>query len=427
MTNPKQDYISLEEAFSWLKNGDTVVTAMACAEPQRFFQNAGPHIKQLEQIKLYCANPTQPYEMFQDDSFQKHIELRTMFLTASVRDLQDKSHVQYIPQHLSQWASNILSQGEVDLFWGSCSLPDERGFVSLGPANCYEYDMLRRAKKVVLEANPNIPFTHGTTCIPLGMIDGLVQSQAKLPTYKFPEPDETDRKIASYVAEIVPDEATIQLGIGSIPNALVLALKNKKNLGIHTEMINDAILDLFRLGVVTGQAKSIWPNKIIGAFAYGSQDLYNFLDQNPLVELHSASIVNDPYRIGRNHKMTSINTAVEVDITGQVCSESIGHLELSGVGGATDTHVGAQRSEGGRGIIALKSMTKKGLSKIVPELKPGAKVSISRNDVDTIITEFGIAQLKGQTVSQRSERLIAISHPSVREELRSKAKQFGYL
>jgi acyl-CoA hydrolase len=247
-----------------------------------------------------------------------------------------------------------------------------------------------------------------------------------LPTLTRPTLGEDDRAIGALVADLIPTGATLQLGIGSIPDALGEALYEKKDLGIHTEMINDTMMELTEKGVITGAHKTIWPGKMIGAFAYGTKKLYDFLSSNPLVELHPASVVNDPYRIGRNHLMTSINTAIEVDLTGQVVSESIGHHEVSGVGGASDTHVGAQRSEGGQGIIAINSKSKTH-SKIVFELKPGAKVSVSRNDVDTIVTEHGVARLKGRSVAERTRSMIAIAHPEFRDELAYKAKQNGYI
>jgi acyl-CoA hydrolase len=236
-----------------------------------------------------------------------------------------------------------------------------------------------------------------------------------------------DHIIAGYVADLVRDGSTIQLGIGGIPNAIGLALRGKKDLGVHTEMINDTMMDLYLAGVITGKKKTIWPGKIVGAFAYGTRELYDFISDNPVVELQPASVVNDPYRISRNYRMVSINSAVEVDVTGQVCSESVGHMELSGVGGAWETHIGAQRAEDGRGIIAMRSTTPDGKrSKIVFELQPGGKVSVSRNDVDTVVTEFGVARLLGKSAAARVEALVAIAHPDFRTELREKARAARY-
>jgi acyl-CoA hydrolase len=307
-------------------------------------------------------------------------------------------------------------------------MPDGRGFVSLGVNACYEPEILRRAKCVILELNPYMPVTSGATAVHLDEVDYLIEQTHELPVSGSALPSPEEDKIASYVAELVPDEATIQLGIGGIPNAVGKALVGRKDLGVHTELINDAIMHLYEAGAINGSKKTMWAGKITGAFVYGSKRLYEFVDRNPGVELQPASLVNDPARVARNHRMTSINTAVEVDLTGQVCSESIGHREISGVGGATDTHVGAQHAVAGRGIIALRSATKDGkTSKIVPALATGAKVSISRNDIDTVVTEYGIAELAGKNVSQRARAMIAIANPVFREELMHMAKKEGYL
>jgi acyl-CoA hydrolase len=276
--------------------------------------------------------------------------------------------------------------------------------------------------------NPRIPFTYGSTLVPVSWVTGLIKSEHRLPTLSKPEISEEDRAIAGHVAELIEDGSTLQFGIGGIPNALGAILEQRRDLGIHTEMINDTIMHLCQSGAVNGRLKSIWPGRTVGAFAFGSEDLYEFCHHNAGLEFHPASVVNDRDRIGRNTKMISINTAVEVDLTGQVCSESVGHRELSGVGGATDTHVGAQRSSGGKGIVALRSRNAKtDESKIVFELKPGAKVSISRNDIDTVVTEYGVAKLRGRTVAQRVREMVGIAHPDEREELLRQARGCGYL
>lgn len=421
------NYLSINEALHFIKSGTNVVAAMAAAEPRLLFEHIGKHCLGLEKVTLNCANPGRDYPCFSDPALLGKLELKVMFLTHSVRRRHGQGRVHYVPQHLSQWVRNLHRGPQVDVFWGSCTPPDARGFVSLGPGSCYEPEVLRQAKTVILEVNPQMPVTSGATHVPTSWVSAFVEADHPLPTLARTEPDATDHKIAELVATLVPNEATIQLGIGGIPNAIGKALASRRNLGVHTEMINDTIMDLYSQGVITGRAKTIWPGKIVGAFIYGSQGLYEFSHDNPVIELQPASVVNDPYRIGRNHKMISINTAVEVDITGQVCSESIGHEELSGVGGAADTHIGAQRSEGGRGIIALRSHSKGGEAKIVFELKPGAKVSISRNDIDTIVTEYGIAELAGRSVAERVRALVAVAPPSARDELLHKARSHGYL
>ncbi len=425
-----QKLISLDHALDLLvRQGPRMVTSMAAAEPQLLFSKLHEVVeRRSERLRVYCANPSRRYECFTESCHNGKIECVLMFLTESVRAVQGPT-VQYFPHHLSQWLSAINSGGEpIDTFWGSCSLPDERGFVSLGPSNCYESEVIRQAKFKVLEVNPNIPMTYGSTIVPISDIDYFVESEARLPVLQRPSSDATDFVIADYVADLVRDGSTIQLGIGSIPNAIGKALESKKNLGVHTEMMNDTMMDLYRKGVITGQAKTRWPRKMVAAFAYGTEELYRFIDRNPLVEFHPASVVNDSYRIGMNHQMVSINSAVEIDLTGQVCSESVGHRELSGVGGASDTHVGAQRSIGGKGIIAMKSTAShESYSKIAFELKPGAKVSVSRNDIDTVVTEFGVARLKGKTVSERVLAMIGIAHPKFREELSHQARAARYI
>ncbi|MCB9228864.1 MAG: 4-hydroxybutyrate--acetyl-CoA CoA transferase [Deltaproteobacteria bacterium] len=423
------DVMPVEAALKrFVRDHAVVVTAMAASEPGGFFSGVHQVLQDCTGVVIWCANPSRSYEVFHDQSLDGRVELRPLFLTASVRDHQSQPHVHYVPQHLSQWVRNILFRcPKIDLFWGSCSVPDSRGFVSLGPGVCYEAELLRKAEHVVLEINPAIPFTHGATTVPLRMVSAFVERSGPLPESLWKQPDEEDQKIAAFVADLIQDGSTLQLGIGSIPDALTDALMNKKHLGIHTEMINNSIQKLIEAGVVDGSQKTIWPDKVVGSFAFGTAELYQFLDRNPVIELHPASVVVDPWRIGRNHRMVSVNSAVEIDMTGQVCSESIGHLELSGIGGAFDTHTGAQRSPDGRGIIALKSTTRQGVSKIVSELQPGAKVSISRNDLDTVVTEYGVAELKGRSVAARAEQLIAVAHPSFRDQLRYSARKNGYL
>ena len=419
---------TLDDAFALLPKTGHIVVSMAAAEPAQFFDNLHTHANRFSGLNIHCANPTRPYPCFAETSLSEHLHFNVMFLTSAVRNLQGHNLVHYVPQHLSRWSQNISRRHDIDVFWGTCSLPTHNGFVSLGVNACYEPELLRKAKRVILEINPHMPIVYGDTFVPVEQVDLFLKTERPLPVLSPEPPGAEDRQIAQYISELVPDGATIQLGIGSIPNAVGECLTNKKNLGIHTELFTESMRVLYEHGVVTGAEKTLWPRKMIATFVYGSQSLYNFVGENPAVELHPASIVNDPNRVCRNHKMISINTAVEVDITGQVCSESVGHRELSGVGGAADTHIGAQRSQGGRGIIALRSLTTDGLSsKICFELKAGAKVSISRNDIYTMVTEFGVAELIGLSVAERAKALIRIAHPSMREQLQLSAQKAGYI
>lgn len=418
-----------EFAMGCVRSGSHVVTAMAAAEPQEFFKRIASHCASLDGVEVSCANPSAAYEAFTRADLVGRLELRVMFLTKHVRALQGRgAALHYIPQHLSQWAKHLRERRPIDVFWGSCSLPDANGFVNLGPSACYELECLLAAKEVVLEVNPNLPAVLGATAVHKSQVTHFVEAGAALPAQEREEADEVDCAIAERIAEMVPDGATIQLGIGSLPNAIGAAFREKRDLGVHTELVSDALMDLMKQGVVTGLRKTLWPGKAIGSFAFGSRDLYDYLHLNSAFEFHPAALVNDSAQIGKNSHMISINSAVEVDITGQVCSESVGHLELSGVGGAYETHVGAQRSDGGLSIIALRSTTATGQrSKIVFELQPGAKVSISRNDVDTVVTEYGVACLRGRSVAERAVALAEIAAPQFREELLKQARAVGYV
>lgn len=423
----KEKLLTLPHAVNLIKSDDQVVTSMAAAEPRGFFDVIAKRAAQLDGVRVACANVMHDYDCFRPE-LRGHIDFELMFLSPAMRSRHVSGNISYLPGHLSQWVENILSRSHVNVFWGVCSMPDERGFVSLGTGAVYEPELLKAADLVILEINKNLPTSYGATIFHSDHIDYFVRNDCPLHTLGQGPISSVDHAVGEVVANFVSDGCTLQLGIGGIPNAIADALGKKTDLGIHTEMINDCIMKLAKAGVVTGQRKSLWPGKIIGSFAFGSEELYRFIDRNPSVELQPASLVNDPKVIAQNHKMISINTAVEVDITGQVCSESVGHFELSGVGGAADTHVGAQRSLGGRGIIALHSRTLDGKkSKICFELNPGAKVSISRNDVDTIVTEYGYAELRHRTISERVQAMIKISHPDFREQLTMQAKEVGYI
>jgi len=260
----------------------------------------------------------------------------------------------------------------------------------------------------------------------ISQVDYVVENTCPLvelpPAPSTPE----EEAIGGYIADLIEDGATIQLGIGGIPNAITRYLMNRRDLGVHTEMFTDGMVDLFEAGVITGNRKTLWKGKMVGAFALGTQKLYNFIHNNVGVEFQQGKVTNDPYIIGQNYKMVSVNTALQVDIIGQVCSQSLGVRHFSGTGGQLDTHRGAQRSPGGRGIIALRSTARNGtVSTIVPILEPGAEVTVPSQDVDTIVTEFGVAELRGRCVRDRAEALIRIAHPNFRDYLREEVERLG--
>ena len=314
-------------------------------------------------------------------------------------------------------------------------MPDKDGNISLSTSNTYELRMLEAADLVILEVNPNFPFTSGDLIVPVEKVDYLIPADYPVPVIPDAPSSDKDRVIGRAIAELVPDGACIQLGIGGIPNAVAEFLKEKNDLGVHTEMITSKMVELMKLGVITNKYKQMDAGKMVATFALGNQAVYEFLDHNHSVELRDGAWVNDPYVIARNDNQISINTSLEVDLTGQCASESIGSRQFSGTGGQSDTAIGAQMSKNGRSVIALYSTaTVKGpdgerreVSKIVPQLQSGAAVSLSRNDVDLVITEYGVADLRGASIRERVRELIQIAHPKFRDSLWDQAVEAGIL
>ncbi len=296
---------------------------------------------------------------------------------------------------------------------------DKHGYMRSSLTNMYERHYFDNADKIILEVNPNLPWIEGNSEIHISKVDRLVEVNTPIPTIGQATLTEEDISIGNYIGELINDGDTIQLGIGGIPDAIALALKDKKDLGIHTEMINSGMAKLMKEGVITNERKTFLKGKTVGAFAFGDQELYDNLDRNPSILILDSHFTNDLSIIARNDNMVSINTSLQVDLTGQVCSESIGTRHYSGTGGQTETAIGANLSKNGRSIIALKSTAKAGtISSITPVLSPGAIVTLSRNSVDYVVTEYGVAPMKGRSIRDRVSNLISIAHPNFREELR---------
>jgi len=313
---------------------------------------------------------------------------------------------------------------EPDVFYATVSPMDKHGWFSFGVSASVARSAMSRAKKVYLEINSYMPRAHGTGVVHISEVDAVCENH--IPLLELPEAQisEKDQVVGNYIAEHIPDGATIQFGIGSIPNAVGLALKDKINLGIHSEMFTEGMVDLIECGAVNNFHKNINPNKSISCFAIGSKRMYDYIDDNPGIEFHSIDYVNDPNVIGRHDNFISINATIEVDLIGQACSESIGARQFSGTGGQVDFIRGAARSKGGKSFLAMHSTTKNDtISKIKPVLTEGAHVTCSKNEIDYIATEYGIARLKGKTAAQRAKALIDIAHPIYREELAHAAKK----
>lgn len=347
------------------------------------------------------------------------------FMDGQSRKGYKEGLVDFLPCHFHEVPA-LLKQGFIrtDVAVVQLSMPNEEGICSLGVSCDYTRAAVDCAHVVVGVLNKQMPFLGGDTAVPLEEIDYIIEEDAPLITVPAGKVGPVEAEIGKHCASLIGDGATLQLGIGAIPDAVLSNLHDRKDLGIHTEMFTDGVMKLMQKGVINGKAKTLHPGKVVSAFTFGSQELYQFLQNNPDVEMHPVDYTNDPYVIGENDNIVSINSAIEIDLTGQLTAESIGYSLFSGSGGQVDFVRGAKRSKGGISIIAMPSTAKEGaLSRIVPTLKEGSVVTTGRNEVDYIITEYGIARLRGKTVVERAKALIAIAHPNFRAELEEAARR----
>ena len=357
------------------------------------------------------------------------IRVNTMFISANVRGAVHEGRADFTPVFLNE-VPKLFKQRIIplDVALVHLSPPDEHGFCSYGVEVGLTKPAAESARIVIAEVNEQMPRTLGNSFIHVSKLTHIVP--VNYPIVEMPQgaPGDLEKAIGSHVAEMIPDGATLQLGIGSIPDGVLYFLRDKRDLGVHTEMFSDGLVDLVEMGVVTNERKTLHPGKIIAGFILGTQRLYDFVDDNAMVEFHPQDYVNDPFVIAQNDNMIAINSAIEVDLTGQVCADSIGPRLYSGVGGQVDFVRGAARSKGGKPIIALPSTARGGsISRITPMLKQGAGVVTTRNDVHYVVTEFGVADLYGKTIRQRVEALIGIAHPDFRADLRTQARKLGYI
>ncbi|HEY9076651.1 MAG TPA: acetyl-CoA hydrolase/transferase C-terminal domain-containing protein [Anaerolineaceae bacterium] len=424
----KQKLRSIPEVVSLVQSHQSIGVAMAASEPPGLLSELGKHRDRLEDVHVWVCLPLRNYDFVQDPSMNGHFFIENWFYGAPDRKVHPQGRMSYIPNNLHQAATAKLyaAKNHVNVFWGTATPPDSRGYMSLSLGLVMEKQLIEAADMVVLEINENLPWTLGDTQIHLSEVDYIVENHTPVTELPPTPPSETEQAIGGFIASLIEDGSTLQLGIGGIPNAIASFLTDRRDLGIHTEMFTDGMVDLYEAGVVTNRRKTLWKGKMVGAFALGTRRLYDFMHNNLGVEFQQGRVTNDPVVIGRNYKMISINTALQVDIFGQVCSQSIGYRHFSGTGGQLDTHRGAQLSAGGRGIIALRSTAKEGaISTIVPVLSEGAEVTIPSQEIDTVVTEFGVAELRGLTVRDRAAALIKIAHPNFRDWLRSEIERMG--
>ncbi len=419
-----------EEAVRVIQSGQRVFLTGNCSVPQELLRALVDRARagEVENVEIVQVLTVGDADYVSPDLAGK-LRVNTLFISANVRKAVHEGRADFTPVFLSE-IPGLFRSGELplDVALIHVSPPDEHGFCSFGVEVGITKPAAESARIVIAEVNDKMPRALGDSFIHVSKIDYFVPVSYYLPELPQGSPGEVQMRIAEHIAELIPDGATLQLGIGGIPDAVLLYLRDKKDLGIHTEMFSDGVVELVERGVITNERKTIHRGKIIVGFVLGSQRLYDFIDNNAMVEFHPTDYVNDPFIIAQNDNMVAINSAIEVDLTGQVCADSIGPKFYSGVGGQVDFIRGAARSKGGKPIIALPSTAKKGtISRIVPMLKPGAGVTTTRNDVHYVVTEYGVAYLHGKTIRQRVNALINIAHPDFRDELRREAHKLGYI
>jgi 4-hydroxybutyrate CoA-transferase len=417
----RKKIITAEQALRSVKNGHRVVVGHACGEPPTLVESLvarAPEIKGVEIVHMVAMGPAK----YAQQGMEKNFRHNSLFIGSTTRSAIAAGRADYTPCFFSE-IPRLFSQGilPVDVALIQVTPPDEEGFCSMGVSVDYTFAAANAARITIAQVNNFLPHTGGTK-VHVGQIDYLVEKDEPIIELKPPHIGEVEKAIGINIAKLIEDNSTLQLGIGAIPDAALLFLKDKKDLGIHSEMFSDSVVTLAEAGVVTNRKKTIHTGKFIATFLMGTRKLYEFVNNNPDVEMYPVDYVNDSFTIGQNDKVVSINSAIQVDIMGQVNAEMIGSNQFSGVGGQVDFIRGASRSKGGKSIIAMPATASGGkISRIVCEIDRGAAVTTSRNDVHFVVTEFGIADLRGKCIRERAKALIGISHPDFRTSLMAQA------
>lgn len=409
--------VTAEEAVKVIKSNDRVYVQAAAAAPQALVKAMSARYEELKNVEV-CHLHTEGEAPYANPELKDSFHVNSFFIGKNVRHTLKAGNGSYTPVFLSElpllFKRNII---DLDVALIHVSVPDRHGYCSLGVSVEATLAAIDNAKIVIAQINKYMPRTHGAGIIHISEIDQFVEHNEPLPSHDALPPNEVEAKIGEYVANLIEDRSTLQMGIGSIPNAVLARLTNHKDLGLHTEMFSDGVIDLILKDVINGNYKEINRGRALATFLVGSQRLYDYVDDNPFVEMRASNYTNDVSIIKQNPKMVAINSAIEVDVTGQVCADSIGAHMYSGVGGQMDFIRGASLSEGGKAIIALPSVTRKNVSRIVPTLKPGAGVVTTRSHVHYVVTEFGVASLYGKTIKERVKALVNIAHPDHREAI----------
>ena len=419
----KEKGVSPEEVLNFVKSGDRIFVHGAAATPTTLL-DALVKKTNLEKVKLYHLHLSGPLA-FVEPQFKNQFTSVSLFTGPGMRKPIEEGRAEYVPIFLSEIPS-LFSEGFVplDVAFLQLSPPDQHGFCTLGTSVDAAKAAAESAKIIIAEINEQMPTTHGNTVVPFHKIKAFTVTNRPLHEHEITEPSQVESQIGDLVANLVEDGSTLQMGIGAIPDAVLSRLKSKQDLGIHTEMFSDRVVDLFESGAITNKKKNIHQYRLVTSFVSGSKKLFDFVHENPAIEFHPCDRTNDTHLIRKNEKVVAINSAIEIDLTGQVCADSMGHKIFSGIGGQMDFIRGATLSKNGKAIIALPSTAANGkISRISFALKEGAGVVTTRGHVRYVVTEFGAVNLFGKTLRERAELLISIAHPDFRNELRSQVAQ----
>lgn len=412
------EYVSVEEAISLVKSGDRIYSHGSACTPNFLIDELARQADRLRDVEFVSITQQGNVEIAKPE-YKDSFYINSLFVSAPVREAVNSDRGDFVPVFLSE-IPNLFKTGilALDVALITVSPPDRHGYCTLGTSIDAARAAVDTAKVIIAQVNPRMPRTHGDGMIHVNRIDKMVWHETELLTVNYSEKvGEDERKIGKIIAEMIDDRSTLQMGIGTIPDAVLSSLHNHKDLGVHTEMISDGIVDLVAKDIVTNKYKGTHQNRTITSFAFGTRKLYDYIDDNPSFAFMDVAHVNNPLIIANNKKLVAINSAIEVDLTGQVCADSIGTYQYSGIGGQMDFIRGASLSEGGKPIIALTSRTKRGVPRIVPYLKEGAGVVTTRGHIHYVVTEYGVAYLYGKNMRQRAKALIEIAHPDDREML----------
>ena len=423
-----QKRMSTADALRLVRDNDLILVPTGVGEPPSLLAELSEQRRSFRGVQVAQTLPLRKFAYF-DPATAEHVRHVALFFSGASRPGGQEGWIDYVPACFSELPV-LIERGltPVDVVFTMASEMNDDGFFSLSLAADYTMAAVSKCRAVVLEVNPNVPFAHGNCHIHISQVTALVESEEALLEVGLPKIGPVQESIGKYVGELIPDGATLQIGYGGIPDAVVTQLTNKQDLGIHTEMIGDGILALVEAGVVTNRRKNYLPAKMVATFALGSKKLYQFMHRNPALEIHPVDFTNDPALAGMNDNLIAINATMQVDLIGQCGSETLGFTPYSGSGGQADFVRAANRSKGGKSFIVLPSTAKDdSISRIVPVLSPGTHVTTSKNDVNYVVSEYGVAQLRGKSAKQRAEALIGIAHPDFRGELREAARMMHFL